>query len=157
MEYTIYKHISPSKKFYIGITSEGMKKRWLKHCRKARFNSTTNFHKAIRKYGEINWQHEILCVFRTNDKKYAYQIEQSYIDMYDALKKGYNMDLGYGWNIVDRRGFLNPMYGRISGNAHKCSIKGKVFPSISNAANRLNVNRNTIAKWICKREDCFKF
>lgn len=153
MWYEIYRHISPSGKSYIGITSEDYYTRWTKHCRKARFGSNTNFHKALRKYGEMNWTHEILDVFYSEDKKFAYYIEQLWINYFCPE---YNMDK-FGWNITDRRGSKNPMYGKVSGNANKCSIKGISFDSVSNAAEYFSVNRATVSRWIKTLDDCFKF
>ncbi|AGM46910.1 homing endonuclease [Alteromonas phage vB_AmaP_AD45-P2] len=153
MWYKIYRHTSPSGKSYIGITSEDTYTRFRKHLRKARFGSTTNFHKAIRKYGEDCWQSEILDAFYTEDKKEAYEKEQSWID---SEQPEYNMDCGFGWNITDRRGDKNPMYGKLSGNAHGVSIKGEIFLSLTLAAEHFSVNRGTISRWIKSREDCFK-
>jgi len=153
MQYIIYKYTSPSGKSYIGITSEGLRTRWTKHCRKARFGSTTNFHKAIRKYGEKCWDVKILESFSTEDKKSAYAKEQWWIDNESSE---YNMDCGFGWNIADRSGSNNPMYGKLSGNAHKVSIKGLIFKSITLASEYYNVNRGTITQWIKSKENCLK-
>lgn len=109
MWYEIYRHTSPSGKSYIGITSEDSYTRFTKHLRKARFGSTTNFHKAIRKYGEDCWQSEILDAFYTEDKKEAYAKEQSWID---SEQPEYNMDCGFGWNITDRRGDKTQCMGK---------------------------------------------
>lgn len=154
MWYEIYRHISPSGKSYIGITSEDSYTRWTNHCRRARFGSNTNFHKAIRKYGEYGdtWIHEVLDVFYSEDKKFAYSIEQLWITYFCPK---YNMDK-FGWNITDRRGMNNPMYGKVSGNANQCSVKGIIFESVSKAAEYFSVNRATISKWIKTQEDCFK-
>lgn len=153
MLYEIYKHTSPSGKSYVGITSENTHTRFKKHCRKARFGSTSNFHKAIRKYGEDCWKTEILDAFQAEKKKEAYAREQFWID---SENSEYNMDCGFGWNIADRKGENNPMYGKLSGNAHKVSVKGLEFNSVSLAAEHFSVNRGTINRWIKSREDCFK-
>lgn len=150
MWYEIYVHVSPSGKKYVGITSEDSYTRWTKHCRKARFGSNTNFHKAIRKYGESNWSHDILDTFFTTDKKYAYSKEQGWIN---KISPEYNMECA--WNIVDRRGDKNPMFGKISGNANPCSIEGTTFDSVTQAATKLGVNRATIQRWIKSKRSCF--
>ena len=155
-KYIIYKYQNKiNNKIYIGITSETLHKRKLKHLRKVRFRSNTNFHKALRKYGINNFVLTELDCIETKCKKEAYALEQSYIDKFDSYNKGYNMDM-FGWNISDKSGSNNPMYGKISGNATTCSIKGLIYNSISEAANKLSKNRNTIARWLKTKEDCFK-
>ena len=160
MDYIIYKLTNKiNNKFYIGITSETLNHRRKGHCRKARFGSTSNLHQAIRKYGEENWSKEILFEFKTTDKKYAYSVEQEFINKYNAYEDGYNMDIGFGWNIVDRSGKNNPMYGKVSGNASKVVVNGNLYNSVSEAGKVLNKNRNTIARW-CRSEkekykDCY--
>ena len=94
------------------------------------------------KYGEENWDKEILFEFETTDKKYAYSVEQKYIDKYNAYKHGYNMDIGFGWNISERSGENNPMYGKVSGNASKVVVDGVLYSSVSEAGKVLNKNRN---------------
>jgi len=145
-------------KFYIGITSEGLNHRFQGHVRKARFKSTSNLHQAIAKYGADVFSKEVLHTFETADKKYAYSIEQAYITKYDAVIKGYNMDIGYGWACADRSGENNPMYGKISGNAHQVSVQGVVYASVVEAASALGKNRATIARWIkdTSKPKCFK-
>lgn len=150
IKYIIYKITNKvNNKFYIGITSKTLKHRWNGHCRKARHKPTTNFHQAINKYGEDSWGKEVLYQFETTNKKQAYRIEQIFIDEYEAYSKGYNMDIGFGWNIADRRGANNPMYGEISGNASPVVAGGKKYSSVTAASKALNRNRNTVASW-CK-------
>ena len=157
MDYIIYKLTNKiNNKFYIGITSETLNHRWKGHCRKARFGSTSNLHQAIRKYGEENWSKEILFEFKTTDKKYAYSVEQEFINKYNAYEDGYNMDIGFGWNIVDRSGKNNPMYGKVSGNASKVVVNGNLYNSVSEAGKVLNKNRNTIARWCRSKKEKYK-
>ena len=159
MFYIIYKLTNKQNgKFYIGITSEGLQHRFRGHVRKSRFNPSTNLHQAIAKYGEEEFTKEILHSFETEDKKYAYSIEQEYITKYNSVAKGYNMDIGYGWACADKTGENNPMFGKVSGNAHKVIIRGIEYTSMVAAAKALNKCRATIAKWIkdSKKPDCFK-
>jgi hypothetical protein len=158
LNYIIYKITNiKNNKFYIGITSESLNHRWRGHCRKARFKPSSNLHRAIIEHGEDSWDKEILFEFETNDKKHAYSIEEEYINKYDAYEKGYNTGTGRGWNIVDRSGKNNPMYGKVSGNASKVVVNGVLYSSVSEASKVLNKNRNTISKWCRsdKWEDCY--
>lgn len=157
INYIIYKLTNENNgKFYIGITSKTLRERWRGHCKKSDFGSTTNLHQSIAKHGKDCWKKEVLHKFYETSKKKAYAIEQEFIDKYNAYKNGYNMDM-YGWNIVDRRGKNNPMYGKISGNAKKVVVNNVEYNSITEAATLLNKNWNTIWRW-CKSDrypDCY--
>ena len=148
MFYIIYKITNKiNNKFYIGITSEGLQHRWKWHCRKAKIGSTTNFHQALMKHGSENFTKEILHSFESDCKKEAYAIEQQYIDSTEAVNKGYNMEIGFGWNITDRRGDKNPMFGKISGNAKKIIVFGKEYISATLAGEDLGKSPKTISQW----------
>ena len=55
--YVVYKHTSPSKKVYIGITSNAPEKRWKNG---KGYELCTAFNRAIKKYGWEQISHEIL-------------------------------------------------------------------------------------------------
>ena len=95
MSWTVYRHITPNGKSYIGITSDKPEHRW-KNGRGYREN--TPFGKAIEKYGWDNIKHEILD---TNiDEFEAKCLEEYYIFSYQTYIgfkddcKGYNCTLG---------------------------------------------------------------
>ena len=158
MFYVIYKITNKANnKFYIGITSEGLEKRFKGHVKKAKFNASSNFHKAINKYGSDSFTKEILYSFEEFVKKDAYAIEQEYITKLDAVTKGYNMDM-FPWGCADKFGENNPMYGKVSGNAKRVSVNGVIYSSIVRAGKMLNKNNNTIARWLKsdKHPSCFK-
>ena len=156
MFYIIYKITNTkNNKMYIGITSESLQHRFNGHVRKANIGSTSNFHKAIRKYGKESFLKEILYFFESEDKKYAYSVEQDYINKYNSVKLGYNMDK-FGWNISDKRGKNNPMYGKISGNAKKVSIDGTIYISCTEAGKILGKSPKTISSWVLNKKDKYK-
>ena len=71
MPYTVYCHISPSGKKYIGITMQDVKKRWengrgYKECQR--------FYGAIKKYGWEKFEHEILMTGLTKEEAEAEEI-----------------------------------------------------------------------------------
>lgn len=88
-EYCVYIHISPSKKVYVGITCQAVKRRWAggngyKEC--------PRFYGAIKKYGWENFEHRVLLTglkkegaeaeeirlikhFQSNNPEYGYNIE----------------------------------------------------------------------------------
>lgn len=89
--YTVYRHIAPNGKMYVGITSQKPKKRW-KNGRGYRSNQY--FSNAINKYGWDNIKHEILLGGLT--KEQAELAEQIFIAYWDLTNcdKGYNINHG---------------------------------------------------------------
>lgn len=156
MYYIIYKITNLiNGRCYVGITSESVNTRFNKHKRKARFGSETNLHKAMRKYGEENFEIEVILSFFSENKKEAYAVEQEYINKYKGEWHLYNMDCP--WNIVDRSGKNNPMYGKISGNAKKISVNGVIYNSATEAAEKLNLNRKTLCSWAKNPKEKYNF
>ena len=56
--WTIYEHVSPSGRAYVGITSKPVKRRWLHGTA---YKNCVLFNKAIKKYGWDNMQHNIIA------------------------------------------------------------------------------------------------
>ncbi|MEQ6355291.1 GIY-YIG nuclease family protein [Lysinibacillus sp. M3] len=84
-------------KIYIGQTIQEFRVRKLKHLNDARNNRTSVFHKAIRKYGDNNFNWEIIDYASTIDElddKEIYWIKyyNSYVN--DKNANGYNMKIG---------------------------------------------------------------
>lgn len=57
-KWTVYIHISPSNKYYVGITSQKPKDRW--HGGSG-YKKNDHFYRAIKKYGWDNFQHVIIA------------------------------------------------------------------------------------------------
>ncbi len=81
-------------KVYVGITVQGYKTRWFKHCSDAIHDSTFPLHNAIRKYGIDNFQIEVIEVCNTieelkNREKYWISTLQS-----RNTQNGYNLTDG---------------------------------------------------------------
>lgn len=88
-QFTIYRHITPDGKSYIGCTSHTIKERWnvgYKHC--------PLFNVAYTEYGWGGMQHETLAVVADEDT--AYHIEQEMIAKYQTNNPefGYNVSCG---------------------------------------------------------------
>ena len=94
MSWTVYRHITPSGKSYIGITSKKPEERW----RNGRgYIKDTPFGKAIEKYGWNDIKHNIL--FDDLTEKEAKWLENYLIFYYWTFvgfkdSKGYNCTLG---------------------------------------------------------------
>lgn len=86
----IYRHISPSNKSYIGITSQNPLIRWKNG---AGYDKQTKFGKAIQKYGWDNFTHEII-EDGISTLEEAREREKHWISVYDTFKNGYNSTLG---------------------------------------------------------------
>lgn len=89
--YTVYMHICPNNKKYIGITKNNVEERWklgrgYKNC--------TLFFKAINKYKWNNIEHKIL--FTGLSEEEACKKEKELIQKYKTFnpKYGYNISLG---------------------------------------------------------------
>lgn len=103
-KYCVYKHTCPNGKVYIGITMQGIKRRWgngHNYSRQKLFNS------AIKKYGWDNIKHEVL--FENLDETNAKEIEKRLIQEYKSFdsKYGYNISLGgegtYGYKMSEEQ------------------------------------------------------
>lgn len=85
-------------KSYIGVTTNGVRRRWLRHCTRAKQNKHRNgncpaFHNAIREYGPDSFVVE--HIFTVLDADKAYEIEQEFIKEKNTKDpNGYNMTHG---------------------------------------------------------------
>ncbi len=94
--WTIYCHTHvASGKRYVGQTKSTMEFRWRRgHVRLSRMGSEQPLHRAIRKYGEAAFDHEVLAACQTLEE--ANVVETKWIAHYrsDDLTVGYNLDEG---------------------------------------------------------------
>ena len=86
--WTVYMHISPSNKFYIGITSQTIEERW----RNGEGYKTQPFYNAIQKYGWDNFEHVILFENLTEEEAKEKEIE--------LIAEYHSDDKYYGYNIL---------------------------------------------------------
>ena len=89
--YTVYMHISPNNKRYIGITSVEADRRWSNGYG---YKKNEYFYRAIEKYGWDNFQHIIIA--RGLNKNDACWLEIELIKVWNTTDKnnGYNITLG---------------------------------------------------------------
>ena len=78
----------PTCKIYVGITSNGVRKRWSSHKATARGGSPTKLSRAIRKYGEESFVIEHVASCRSFDELLV--AERIVISQYDSKKNGLN-------------------------------------------------------------------
>jgi group I intron endonuclease len=133
--YTVYIHISPSNKRYIGITSIKPFKRWNNG---KGYKNNEHFFRAINKYGWDNFQHIIIA--KGLDEETAQWLEIELIREWDSTNpnKGYNKTLGgescNGWtpseetrqrmseNHADVSGENNPFFRKSHTEEFKNSL-----------------------------------
>lgn len=92
MEYTVYVHISPSNKRYVGITSQNVSDRW--QIGGNGYKNQILFWRAICKYGWDNFTH--IIIKNGISKQEAIQLERSLIAKYgsNVPEFGYNLTAG---------------------------------------------------------------
>lgn len=91
-KFTIYMHIAPNDKRYIGITSSLPIYRWGRGGK--RYQHNEYFWRAIQKYGWENFEHIIL--FENLNYEIACKIEKNLISKYNTTNEnfGYNHSIG---------------------------------------------------------------
>ena len=96
--YTVYMHICPNNKKYIGITKQKVNERWAKG---KGYKTNIYFLRAIKKYGWDNIEHKIL--YQNLLKEEAEQKEIELIKYYKSNNReyGYNIEKGGHINCVN--------------------------------------------------------
>lgn len=87
--YSIYCHVFPNGKRYVGLTKDEPEKRWNNG---KGYNSCPLVNRAIKKYGWNNVKHEILAT--TDSKSEAEYLEKAYIAEFQTLNPS------FGYNIL---------------------------------------------------------
>lgn len=116
----VYVHISPSNKYYVGITSQKPEQRW---SNGNGYKSCPAFHNAIVKYGWNNFYHEIIAEHLSESE--AKRFEIVLIDKLKSSNKnfGYNITLGGSGTVgVCHYGMNNPFFGRKHSKSSKVAI-----------------------------------
>lgn len=88
-KYTVYMHVSPSQKKYIGITKQDPKARWNNGNG---YKKNCYFANAISKYGWSNFEHIILLEVDTIEKAKEKEVE--------LIEKYQSSNRGHGYNIT---------------------------------------------------------
>jgi group I intron endonuclease len=86
-------------KCYIGQTRHSLESRKKRHLSCARQGYSTHFYQAIRKYGENNFDWEVLGEAST--KEDLNFLETYFIGFYDSIRHGYTMVDGGDNNVMD--------------------------------------------------------
>lgn len=90
-EYSLYRHIAPDGRMYIGITSQVPSARWQSGNG---YKGNTYFTRAIQKYGWDNFAHEVLFDGLTEDQAKALEIVLISLFETNIRSKGFNISSG---------------------------------------------------------------
>ena len=119
--FSLYMHVAPNGKTYIGITSKRPVKRW---ANGDGYRYNTHFYSAIKKYGWNKFEHIIIISNLT--KEQAKQLEIDFIKGFDSSnqKMGYNITSG-GNTTRPLNGEENGMYGKTHSIEARTNISNK--------------------------------
>ena len=102
--WTVYRHITPNGKSYIGITSrENLNQRW---SNGNGYKDNNHFFNSIKKYGWDGFDHIIL--YENLTQKEAFLLEKIYISALNTIAHGYNHTAGgegkcYCYKFLDEK------------------------------------------------------
>lgn len=137
--YYLYKITNKvNNKSYIGLSKDPSSRRWQHFNGYPNKSSPSLLYRSITKYGEENFEFNILCV---GNKEYISDLENKAINLYQTLiPNGYNIKPGgldgfSGYKVTGRLTDV-PLF-----------IKGFWFPNLRTSAEKLNVDKTTVLKW----------
>lgn len=148
--YTVYLHVCPSGKVYVGITGIDPKRRW----DMGRGYKKQVFYNAVKKYGWDNILHLIVATRLSLEDANA--LERHLISEYKSTNPlfGYNVDNG-GTNLGSKseehkQKLRESNIGAKQKGAKKvlCVETNIIYDSIRDAARKTGANRNCIS-WCC--------
>lgn len=150
--YSVYLHIFPNDKKYVGITSKKPLHRWGSHGQGYKRQSL--IWNAICKYGWDNIQHIILYTNKTEEE--AFQIEQDLIQLFNTKNpNGYNIDDGGKGSSNEIRRRVKENHADVNGGNHPRSISvycielNKFYACMRDAQRELGINTKDIGN-CCK-------
>lgn len=150
--YTVYMHVSPSGKRYIGITSQKPERRWRKNGEG--YMRNTYFWNAIQRYGWDNFTHEVLFENLTKDEAEQKEIELIAFYKSDDNKFGYNIE--HGGNSIGKIADETKEKLRILYSMPVCQYSKygdfiKEYNSMTEAEEITNLSASSISK-CCRNE-----
>jgi len=92
---------------YVGLSSN-IELRWNNHILRSKNQNSREYNyplmRALRKYGEKNFDFTILEEIQSYDIDYLNQKEKMWIEKYDSFKNGYNQTSGGDCTTMDKNG-----------------------------------------------------
>ncbi|BCK59822.1 homing endonuclease [Staphylococcus phage vB_SauH_DELF3] len=145
MEYLINKITNKrNNKTLILNTSKTFIHRRNNHIRQAKIGSTSYLLQSMMKHTEGNFYEKESNTYSTEDYKFCHMVPQIVIYMPECVKKGDNMEIGFGWNVMDSGGKNDPIYGKESEVAKRVFVYVLVYKNMGICSEELGINRSTI-------------
>jgi predicted GIY-YIG superfamily endonuclease len=166
MSWSVYKHVAPNNKVYVGISSN-IKNRWAANGYYYHLSDTI-FSRALKKYGWDNFKHIII---ETNiSKEEAILKEIELIKYYKSINKSYNItDGGEGYSGKHSNQHIkNRINSRLKNNKYDYILIDKYYnyivcDSLVEIANYLEVKPSVVGRvmrgpigYTCKKHFIWK-
>lgn len=147
-DYTLYCHLFPNGKRYIGITRTAPEKRWSDG---KGYKDQQKMARAIEKYGWENIEHQIIT--NSLSREQAEQLEMYLIDALDTVENGYNVSIG--GNHVNGSYLNEHVLEMIRESRFLVREKGDVIDfAISGSANSERAKiANSIDDYLCENKN----
>ena len=150
-DYTVYMHIAPNKKRYIGITSQNPERRWRSGNA---YKHNDYFTNAIEKYGWDNFEH--IIIVKGLSKKEAEWLEIELIKAFDTTNRDKGYNILKGGDIIDNplRGANHPNYGKSMPQEQRDKIgKTRIKRGVAKGENNPNYGKHLSEESIKKMKD----
>lgn len=128
--FTVYMHIAPNGKRYIGITSKTVMERWNNGNG---YRNNRYFFDAICKYGKDNFQHIVIA--ENLSKEESCELEKSLIKKYDTTNRlyGYNHSTGgdlSAYGVKRSKQYIKKLVQRQRGHTVSQETREKIRKSL---------------------------
>ena len=164
--YTVYMHVSPNGKRYIGITRRKVNVRWQNG---KGYKRNEYFWRAIQKYEWDNFEHiiiennltkeqaenmeiELIAKYRSNDREYGYNIESGGNAIGrtsdETRKKISDANKGKKHSIETIKKLSELQIDRYNKFAKKIFCDKLIFKNVKECANYYSINKDTMEKWL---------
>ena len=155
--YIVYKHISPSGKIYIGITSVKPEYRWNNG---RGYIKNTYFTKAIEKYGWDNFIHEILYI--NLSKEEAERMEIKLISKYRSNEREFGYNISNGGETIGKHSeeskqkISEARKGKYGKGKHprakRVICENIIFDCIKDCAEYYDIKYSTMKNWLSGKD-----
>lgn len=151
--YTVYIHISPSCKYYVGITRQRVSKRWRNGNG---YKKNKHFYNAIKKYGWDNFEHEIIADNLTMEEACKFEITLIKELNSNHNSYGYNNSNGgdgvVGYVVSDeiKSKISMSRIGGLNSKAKEVICDGILYGSISEFSRAMDLKSQNVGSWLRK-------